>query len=583
MRHFLSIVMALAVVALAGCDDTDLSNGKDGVVEITEDPGKSPMAGVKIQRPFCVLGVEDTPFFSALKERCENLVGIGEAELVFVPGNAVGANSGALLEAYGRGADIAVVSPEVGELKDWCEERGIPFVARSADKLMLYVFNKARRFYTLDTLPESFHVDDFSPMTDSFVGWVTKVLKPRAATDDIQALFSSQSITHAFNICLNETIATVALSKPDVLAKYSTVDVSYNIYPMHACNVPQTGAEGDYYVVEAGVTSHNSNMYNGQWTSKHGGVHARLCGFYMSSLQTKASLVKKDGTTYSLQPNVAFPAGASPKPETTVGSTSYTDELSWTVSGSLNVGVADKSPTATLDIGGSCHFGSSETRNVSDVNISKNTTDGIVEYTYAIQNLPTKAGPANKHPNIPEVAKADFSMYSTWVWYVKDAKEYDTVNHAIKIEIVPKFKAYHWYSSGADYADYEFTADVSNGASYQMDLIAPSRIPTGELTFTNTSKTHQYVRDIKIWKKANEGKDTPDYAPDGVVASSYMTSSGSNTEVSQVLPVGDYVVEFTCYNVDIDGKRKDEVKRRTSLPLNIADSKVIDCGSGVFD
>lgn len=576
MRYFLLSLMASMLLTVVGCKDDPVE--EDGVVDITEEPGKSSWDGIKIQKTFCIVGSENIPFFNALSERCEKSVEINEAELVFVLGKSVSANSDALLEAYKRGAFIAVAAPNLEELEGWCKDNNIPFVANIDDKLMLYAFNNVAKFYSLDTLPERFQTDDYSPMINSFVSWITERQKLRAMdVDDIKSMFTSQSITHAFNIGLKEEIANVALSKADVLEKYSTIDVSYNIYPLHAFNVPPVSAEGDYYAVESEVTAHNSNMYNGKWTSMHGWVHARLCGYYMSSLKTTSTLMTQNDVKVS---DLVFPAGASPKPETTVNATSYTESLTWSFNATLS-GAASTTTglTGTVSIGASAQIGSSETRNISDVNILKNSENGVVEYTYEIQNLPTSAG-LEKDPNIPEVCRADFSMYSSWVWYVPNAKDNSTDEYKINIDIVPKYGAYHWYSSAADYDDYEFNA--GNG-SYKVGLIAPNRIPTGQLTLTNTSKTHQYVNDIKIWKKENENNENPDYSLDGVIASSYMTSSGSGSEILQVLPEGDYIIKYTCYNVDANGTKKDEVKKQNSLTMKVADEVIIDCGSGTVN
>lgn len=75
-------------------------------------------------------------------------------------------------------------------------------------------------------------------MSNSFINWAngktrtSSVANTRANTEDIRSLFNSPSITHTYAIKVDKEIADVALSKPDRLTKSSTVDVSYNIYPM---------------------------------------------------------------------------------------------------------------------------------------------------------------------------------------------------------------------------------------------------------------------------------------------------------------------------------------------------------------
>ena len=130
------------------------------------------------------------------------------------------------------------------------------------EDLLVYAFNNEYEFYTMD-VPSVDSDDIFHKLSNSFIHWanskapVVNRSETRANTEDIRAIFNSQSITHTYSISVDEEIANVLWSNPDRLTKSSTVDVSYNIYPMHAFST--TTSPGDYYLVEALMKLHGND------------------------------------------------------------------------------------------------------------------------------------------------------------------------------------------------------------------------------------------------------------------------------------------------------------------------------------
>jgi len=584
MKNIFFFSALFSLLCFCSCSDEDLQNG-EVITEITEEGLGSEWNNVKIKVPFSILNVEETPFIAALRNRCENWVDISDADVLFVSGKYFVEFKETIIEAYINGKTIAVVHPDLAGIMEWSKAANVPFAANVNADLLIYAFNRNGTFYSMDSLPDGLLDMDYTPQTNSFVRWITYKIAQESrseANEQIKEIFNSQSITHAFNIGITDgELHHVAASKPDLLSMYSTIDISYNVYPMHAFSTHDSS--GDYYIVEGNVTAHNANMYKGKWTNKHGGVHSRLCAYYMSELGITTNMMTVSDGKYEFYKNVSFPAAHSPQPGTTVGETSYTSGFEWGLSGNINGGWQGEGPTLTAEIGATVGWSDSETRSLSDVNIARNTTGNQVDYQFSIQNLPASAGPVID-PVIPEVSKSDFGMYYSWVWYVKDAEDYDDEQYALEITIDPRYKSYQWVSTASDWDDKEWTVIEEDDASVFANLIPPCRIPTGLLTITNTSRTHQYLGDIKIWAKANMNNETPDYTISTTIASSYMTSSTTNTETSIVLPVGEYYMEGVRYNVNSEGEKIETltVKTTDNIGMTIGERKTLDGGSADF-
>jgi hypothetical protein len=163
-----------------------------------------------------------------IKRRTNNNVNIEEALLILVDGNNFISNDEIIKKAYNRGATIAVIEPNLAELKQWKEDNSLGFICHENEGLLVYAFNNEYEFYTMDD--PSVNTDDIHhKLSNSFINWanskasITNHPTTRSNTEDIRAFYSSQSITHTYSICVDQEIANVILSDPDRLTKSSTV------------------------------------------------------------------------------------------------------------------------------------------------------------------------------------------------------------------------------------------------------------------------------------------------------------------------------------------------------------------------
>lgn len=562
-RNASVILLCLAVFNFTACSEDDHLD--DIIPEQTEPGGSCDLDDHNLNIPTAYLA-EDLPLLQEIRNRADINTDIEEADLIIVSGAKLIENEEIIKKAYNRGATIAVIAPNLVELKQWKQKNSLGFICNENENLMLYAFNNEYEFYTMD-MPQNDIDDMYHKLANSFINWANNKAGQanesiRSSSQDISEIFNSQSITHTYAISVDQEIAHVIASNPDRLTKSSTVDVAYNIYPMHAFST--TTSPGDYYLVEACVVAHNGNMYNGKWTVMHGGVHSNLCGYYMSSLDFSTVFCDNSGNEFT---SVQFPAGQTPHPGTTVGSTSYTDGFNWGISGNITGGYQD-GLTGTISAGFEVGWSSSQTRDCQDVEIALNSTSSNIKYTYEINNLPSSAGPKTD-PSIPKVAINDMDMYAAWVWYVPSATDYSDTTYKLQMSVAPYYKAYHWYSSTADFDSMgPYSAINLNNNKQQRALFAPSRIPTGLLTMTNTSYDRQYVGNIKIWKKESTSSE-PDYTIEQTIVSNANGSTGTGSEASIILPIGEYRVECEMYNKEDGGTKTDVRSLKTDGYINI--------------
>ena len=574
-RNALLTLLGGSLLLFSACNEVD-DVGDDVITEETEAGGTCDLDDKKLLIPTTCLPGNDSPLLQKIKRRTNNNVNIEEALLILVDGNNFISNDEIIKKAYNRGATIAVIEPNLAELKQWKEDNSLGFICHEKEGLLVYAFNNEYEFYTMDD--PSVNTDDIHhKLSNSFINWANSKAPianhptTRSNTEDIRSFYSSQSITHTYSISVNQEIANVILSNPDRLTKSSTVDVSYNIYPMHAFST--TTAPGDYYLVEASIVAHNGNMYKGKWTSRHGGVYARLCGYYMSKLEFNTVFLDEDKKEFT---SVKFPAGQTPHPGTTVGSTSYTDGFSWAINGNISGGRSGNDKILTGDVGFEVGWNNSQTRDCQDVEITLNSTPSNIGYKYEINNLPTTAG-LTVDPKIPKVAVNDMDMYASWVWYVPSAKDYSEETYQLRMTVVPYYTAYHWYSTRADFATKGPYAAISGDKRIETRaLFPPCRIPTGLLTITNTSRERQYVGNIQIWKKGSTSSK-PEYTINQTISSNAIGSTGTGTEASIILPVGEYTIKCEMYNKQ-DGGEKYDIRYLESdgyTTITIGETKIL--------
>lgn len=537
MKRFVSAVAALAAVTVmvfgfSSCTkDTD---GGDNFPDGDELTGPVVASDEKIDLPAAIVGQIPGYLKSALDIRFTHVTEqiSDDLNIVVVAADHVVANTDKLVGFYRNGGTIVVVNPDDEALEAWCDENGVRYAGDAGsdnglDHHLLYAFNKYGNYYFLDDFIHDDDQESCNIVLDKFVSWVNEyaahenapqpaalsALKTRAGSDyDIKKLFAPQTVNHTYQICLSDkTLAHVALSKADKLTRSGTIDIAYSIYPLYSFEENGSSA-GDYYIVEGTFTVHNKQMYEGAWTKKHGGVKARLCGFYLKKFEIENTLCTIDGTMVS---GVKFPSQGTPVPETTIGATSYSSGFQWSIGGSLSGGMLGKEPQISGTLNGSIGWNNSETRTISDLTINQDSPGGQVGYVFDINNRPHTSG-GKKYTSVPPIASSDFTIHQSWIWYVPSTGDNATKEFAMSIWVKPTYESYHWYSSAADFSTSSWDDALPEGdRTFRVKLLKPNRIPKGVLELVNTKTGQEYMTDIRIWKEGASPSAAPDYTIPG--------------------------------------------------------------------
>lgn len=565
-RTLLLLAVPVAVAAMVLAFSSCSKDRGDGDNFPDEDELTDPIVASdeKIDLPAAIVGQMPGYLKSALDIRFTNVTGqiSDDLDVVVVADDRIAPNTDELVGFYRAGGTIVVVNPDDATLEAWCEENGIGYAGDAGydggdDDHLLYAFNKNANYYFLD---DFIHDDDEGScniVLDSFVSWVNKYAVPgdmrrpglsalatRAGGDyDIKKQFKPQTVNHTYQMCLNnKTLAHAVASKADKLTRSGTIDVAYSIYPLYSFRENGNSA-GDYYIVEGRFTVHNKQMYNGSWTKKHGGVKARLCGFYLKKFEVTNTLCDTKGVTVS---GVEFPTYGSPVPANVIDKTSYSSGFQWGLGGSVSGGMLGSDPQFSGMFNGSMGWNNSETRSVSDLTISQDSPDGKVGYVFDINNRPHTSG-GKKHTSVPSIASSDFTIHLSWIWYVPSTVDNDTKEFAMTVWVKPTYEAYHWYSSAADFSTSSWDDAVpETDRKLLVTLLKPNRIPKGMLEIRNTSTELKYMAEIKIWKESSGTSKDPDYTIPG----SFYNGEAASVE----LPVGRYKVQV------ILGSSKDVLK-----------------------
>lgn len=494
MKYLSIIICSIMIAIICSCsDDISTPNENENEVKDTEISEQSPE--IKSNGEVCSLNSVNLassmpdyikfqidarfPSVSTNINSSTKIVFASTAELISADQQ--------LLEAYNQGVTLVFVDTDKRQLLQWLEQHEIEYAGEYEDfedLHIIYALNNRDNFYFFDDFVDSESEEEiayFPVRFDSFVDWMNKyasedsekaMMSPMTRAGDVYDIaktFKRQVITHNFSVLLKDKeLAKVVGSDSDLLTKTSSIDITFTIYPLYSKD--ENGSGGDYYIIEGYVNAHNGPMYAGKWTSRHGGVYARLCGFYMSELQVEAKL--------RTARKVQFPVGGTPVPQTTPSSTSYSSGFSWSIGGNICGKYEGGQPGAEIGISGSCSWNNSETRTLPDVSIKRDTKDSDIKWTYTFNNLPHTSG-GSKYLNVPDLATSDFQADHTWIWWIPNTRNMTYLKDSYftaEIKVIPTYQSYKWYSTAADFGTHNWTDGISsNDNTFRFTIKGPAR------------------------------------------------------------------------------------------------------------
>lgn len=324
-------------------------------------------------------------------------------------------------------------------------------------------------------------------------------------------------------------------SKKVPFSANASVEIRFNIYPIHCFSSAQSVAdEGDYYFVEQVTTLCSGPAYIKKDESVNIDAQQNYCtGFYLTGLKMEATLTDAQGKQAGTFRQVPVPA-------TSTGGTTQTEGFDFTLSGGFS-GASPMVPTLSGSIG----YSKSSAAEIQDLKVS-NTHDnqGTVRFAYSVQNLPD-----GKVILPPAVASYALDLPAAWIWFVPKTsgdQEY-TVKMSLS-DIV--YRAHLMCASTIGYNFYAYDTPAA-GIDFSFSIPAPNRVDTGTVIVRNNSKdqffTNPEIRDVKTGKTVSDQTNG---------------AYGPGQEFSAVLPEGTYAISVQS------GGEKKTLKKQYTLKLS---------------
>ena len=245
-----------------------------------------------------------------------------------------------------------------------------------------------------------------------------------------------------------------------------TMSVRYNVYTVHVYD-GSTG-EGDYYLINMEADTNFGGSvaqgYNWYWRHNYYWIGPFGKGFAVSTCPATTA-DPKTSKDYS-DSEVVFLGGKGAIPETTQGSTSYSDEYSFNFKLDASISVKGEATKETsgadvkaktgvsaegkVAVGWGWNWAEKVQRSVGDISI-KNTASRGNDQSHEIvfENLPKsdkKKGWIEQKGN--NSYKSTTKLKSTWGWYKKSERD-DSENNALVLHVRGRIDYQWWYHDGA--------------------------------------------------------------------------------------------------------------------------------------
>lgn len=360
----------------------------------------------------------------------------------------------------------------------------------------------------------------------------------------------------------------------------STLSVRYNVYTVHVYD-GSTG-EGDYYLinmeadmnfggsVDAGCKRHkiDHNLY---WFGPFGK------GFAVSTCPATTT-DPKTSKDYS-DSEVVFLGGKGAIPETTQGSTSYSDEYSFSFKLDASISVKGEATKETsgadvkaktgvsaegkVAVGWGWNWAEKVQRSVGDISI-KNTASRGNDQSHEIvfENLPksdkSKGWIEQKGNNS---YKSNTKLKSTWGWYKKSERD-DSENNALVLHLRGRIDYQWWYHDGAGWFnignidEYKAHNHAWINSYIQLDPIFRKRV--GQIELVNDLGDKIYIKNIKVYSKDD---------PTQVVTFPRSYQAKAKINLGCRLITGKYLIEFDAQEAGSDKITHYKYSSKDFLPL----------------
>ena len=460
------LLMAGASLIVAGCsndDDLAIEN-----ITVVEEGSAKPAQKAESTQPTAILGSGGS-MAQQLSETFTNIVEPAKAKQVIVACSDLDAYEKDLLAAYQRGILITIVDPVGDVVEGWCAAKGMVFTGDpvAIDRTALISFN--RKAVSISVQKSSYQKageiiieEDEVPLV-IFTGWLDDVLTPTLKgpdfrSKDIMKRFSPQRISQVFPINIPaEAIKESGWGVPEDVTLRTTAELSCDVYPLHsfADNVSFTG---DIYAVEAELTIHNGNLYNGRWQYTQGGKQYESTGFDLSSCKLGIGLL--DRTSSGLSHSGTHTLAAGPAPVSTEAAASLQTGFEWSFDGWITGGNGLESSTPTPIQEGGWTWNNLTESDPVGFDVEALTDGGDMIWTLSADGESEKT------------ESGDLTFRCSWIWMVPQAKDDTDGRYYMNVDMAPVYRLLRNAVSGGRTESKDISAEVPTA---RFMLIPPSR------------------------------------------------------------------------------------------------------------
>lgn len=375
----------------------------------------------------------------------------------------------------------------------------------------------------------SFAESNYSKMYTNLHPWISilnedleevqALLMTRAddSSTDVSKIFNSFPYGKTYPYSVNAKVRKWGVFKADRIKGNASIGVSFDIYQIH-CYDDQPGA-GDYYLVDMTASVANSDLYKGKWWNNHAGTLIRMCGLYAKSFEIECTPVDAETKKPLGSDRIAFTAQGFPSPATTTGQTTYDKSHTFDIGLALSISMSRKhgngsssdpsSPITAKDESGiepgaELSFGwswtDSESRPISDTDISNTTYGNTVGYRLDFNNLPKFQWSESRGFNEgnSRTYRSTVDIRSSWIWHVKDARDdSDAAPISIRFRAKPTYGAMSFVSTKADLK--RVTFDNFGNVEDYIELKPFTREQCGEISLYNDFKNNISIKNARFY------------------------------------------------------------------------------------
>ena len=272
-KKILLAAFAGASFLFAGCsNDNDIPPVEN--LTVVEEGSVKPVQNVESTQPTAILGSGGS-ISGQLSKTFTNIVDPNKAKHVIVACSDLDAYEEEIVAAYKRGIIITIVDPVGSVVEGWCAAKGLVYAGdpMAIDRSALISFN--RKAVSISIQKKKTHKEEEPIEEDEvplviFKGWLDGILTPNLKgpdfrSKDIKKRFAPQRVSHVFPVDIpSETVKEIGWGVPENVSLSTTAEFNCDIYPLHSF-ADNASFSGDIYAVEAVLTIHNGNLYNGRW------------------------------------------------------------------------------------------------------------------------------------------------------------------------------------------------------------------------------------------------------------------------------------------------------------------------------